>query len=145
MKMKISWKVLSILVLFGLIFAASAAPAYAGQKTPITCDPDSFFLYVKHAINGEDLGLPRALPVDVYVNGDLAIPNFQYGDQVRTSLPAGSYAISVTLAGTQTEVMSLGPVELPGCAKVAVYAKLVRGVPTLKARVISLEVPTTSR
>ena len=44
------------------------------------------FISVKHSINGRSLGLPKALPVNVYINGALAIPGFEYGDKVQTKL-----------------------------------------------------------
>jgi hypothetical protein len=48
----------------------------------------------------------------------------------------GEYTIDVRLAGAPSDsapVMSLGPVDIPGCAKVQVVAKLIPGepVPTL--------------
>ncbi len=136
--MKLGWKVLSVLVLFGLAFGLAASPAFAKVDQPGKfCDPNNFYVQVKHGINGERLGLPMELPVDVYINGDLAIPGFEFGDLVKTMLPAGEYDISVTLAGTDTEVMSLSA-DIPGCNKVSIVARLVQGTPTLVAKVISL-------
>lgn len=135
--MKLGWKVLSIMVLFGLVFGLAATPAFAKERPGKFCDPNNFYVTVKHGINGERLGLPMELPVDVYINGDLAIPGFEFGDSVKTMLPAGAYDISVTLAGTDTEVMSLSA-DIPGCSKVSIVARLVQGTPTLVAKVISL-------
>jgi hypothetical protein len=137
MDMKFGWKVLSVLVLFGLVFGLAATPALAKERPGKFCDPNNFYIQVKHGINGERLGLPMELPVDVYINGDLAIPGFEFGDMVKTTLPAGAYDISVTLAGTDTEVMSLSA-DIPGCTKVSIVARLVQGTPTLVAKVISL-------
>lgn len=136
--MKFGWKVLSVLFLFGLVFGLAATPALAKAERPgKVCDPNSFTIFVKHGINGERLGLPMELPVDVYINGELAIAGFEFGDRVKTTLPAGAYDISVTLAGTDTEVMSLSA-DIPGCSKAIVVARLVQGTPTLVAKVVSL-------
>lgn len=96
---------------------------------------DSFDITVKHGINGTSLGLDKDLPVDVYVNGDKAF-TFSFKDIVSTSLPAGEYTIMVKLAGTETVVMSLGPVEIPAGADVGIRAKLsAEKTPTLKVQV----------
>lgn len=96
---------------------------------------DSFDISVKHGINGTSLGLDKDLPVDVYVNGDKAF-TFSFKDIVSTSLPAGEYTIMVKLAGTETVVMSLGPVEIPAGADVGIRAKLsAEKTPTLKVQV----------
>jgi hypothetical protein len=108
-------------------FAFSATPAQAGS--------DDFDLYVKHNINGRSLGLEKALPVDVYVNGGKAF-TFSFGESVSTSLPAGNYFIEVKLAGTDTTVMSLGPANIPAGADVNIKAKLSGGkTPILKLKV----------
>ncbi|MEP0765984.1 MAG: DUF4397 domain-containing protein [Fimbriimonadia bacterium] len=63
-------------------------------------------LYVVHGINGGDLGLDEALPVDVYVNDSLAIPGFTFKAVVGPlSLPAGSYDIAIKLANTDITVI----------------------------------------
>lgn len=96
---------------------------------------DSFDITVKHGINGTSLGLDKDLPVDVYVNGDKAF-TFSFKDIVSTSLPAGEYTIMVKLAGTETVVMSLGPVDIPAGADVGIRAKLsAEKTPTLKVQV----------
>ena len=96
---------------------------------------DSFDITVKHGINGTSLGLDKDLPVDVYVNGDKAF-TFSFKDIVSTSLPAGEYTILVKLAGTETVVMSLGPVDIPAGADVGIRAKLsAEKTPTLKVQV----------
>jgi hypothetical protein len=80
---------------------------------------------VRHLINGNDLGLDKALPVDVYVNGAKAISNFTFGEKVETSLPAGWYTITVFLTdGTPLPSMTVGPVEIPAGADVAIKARL---------------------
>lgn len=96
---------------------------------------DSFDITVKHGINGTSIGLDKDLPVDVYVNGDKAF-TFSFKDIVSTSLPAGEYTIMVKLAGTETVVMSLGPVEIPAGVDVGIRAKLsAEKTPTLKVQV----------
>ena len=96
---------------------------------------NSFDITVKHGINGTSIGLDKDLPVDVYVNGDKAF-TFSFKDIVSTSLPAGEYTIMVKLAGTETVVMSLGPVEIPAGVDVGIRAKLsAEKTPTLKVQV----------
>jgi len=85
----------------------------------------TFSVKVRHSIDGRRLGLAKALPVNVYINGALVIPGFEFGDSVSTSLRAGTYTIAVTLAdGTPLPSMNLGPVELPADADVIINAKL---------------------
>jgi len=85
----------------------------------------TFDVKVRHSIDGRSLGLKKALPVNVYINGALAIPDFRFGDSVSTSLRAGTYTIAVTLAdGTPLPSMNLGPVDLPADADVTINAKL---------------------
>ena len=85
----------------------------------------TFDVIVRHSIDGRSLGLKKALPVNVYINGALAIPDFRFGDRVETSLPRGTYTIAVTLAdGTPLPSMNLGPVDLPADADVTINAKL---------------------
>lgn len=110
-------------LVFGL--GLSAAPAFA------SADNSTFNLTVAHRINGLDLGLERSLPVDVYVNGGLAF-TFRYADTIQTQLPAGTYEIEVKLAGTNTTVMSLGPVDIPAGVDVSIRAVLVNQTPTLR-------------
>jgi hypothetical protein len=140
--MKRAWKFASVLLALVIMFSAVATPAFAGTKPP---PPDgkceTFILLAIHGVNGKPLGLPMELPVDVYVNGGYAF-TFEFRDTVGPlTLPAGVYTITVNLAGTETQVMSLGPVEIPGCTKVVVKAKLVDGVPTLVAKVRDLTQP----
>lgn len=143
--MKQAWKFASILLALVIMFSAVTTPAFAGTKPPPP-PPDgkceSFFLVAIHGVNGKPLGLPKELPVDVYVNGGYAF-TFEFKDSVGPlTLPAGEYTITVNLAGTDTQVMSLGPLNIPGCTKVVVKARLVEGVPTLVvARVWDLTRP----
>lgn len=138
--MKRGRKIFIAVVAVMMMLAAIAPVAFAGEmegEKPQECK--SFMLLAAHGINGERLGLDRALPVDVYVNGAKAF-TFEFGDTIKAELPVGEYEITVNLAGTDTEVMSLGPVEVPGCVKLRVVAKLVDGSPTLLAKI--RELPT---
>lgn len=116
-----------VLLVMILSFAISIAPAKAAGHT--------FGIYVKHDINGRSLGLEKALPVDVYVNGGKAF-TFEFGDSFSADLPAGTYSIDVKLAGTDTTVMSLGPVEIPAGVDVTIKAQLSAGkTPILRVNV----------
>lgn len=85
----------------------------------------TFDVTVRHSINGRSLGLPKALPVNVYINGALAIPSFEFGDKIQTSLRGGTYTITVTLVdGTPLPSMTLSNVEIPAGADVIINAKL---------------------
>jgi hypothetical protein len=50
---------------------------------------------VVHGINGRDLGLTRALPVDIAVNGSCALVGVTFGASTRVELPEGSYRVTV--------------------------------------------------
>jgi hypothetical protein len=50
---------------------------------------------VVHGINGRDLGLPRALPVDIAVNGSCALSNVTFGASTQVELPQGTYQVTV--------------------------------------------------
>ena len=122
---KLSLAAFALAMVLGLFL--TAAPAFAA---------DNFDLTVKHNINGQSLGLEKDLLVDVYVNGGLAIKDFKFGDVVEVSLPADTYEIKVNLAGTDTTVMSLGPVDIPAGVDVTIKAQLSADkTPTLKVRV----------
>lgn len=120
MKNKFSLKSLSVIMIaFALIFitAISAPPAKAAEGY--------FDLSVFHGINGNDLGLDKELPVNVYLNGNIAISDFRFGESVNVSLPAGTYRIDVALPdGTLINSMRVGPVEIPGDVDVMAKATL---------------------
>lgn len=75
-------------------------------------------------------GVPD-LPVDIYVNGDLTLENFLYGDVAGPlALPAGSYDIEVFAAGADpdTDAAALtGSTELPAGATATIAAYLQEG------------------
>jgi hypothetical protein len=97
----------------------------AGATEAEMASDGTFDVTVRHSINGRSLGLPKDLPVNVYLNGALAIPAFEFGDKVQTSLRAGTYTITVTLAdGTPLPSMTLSNVEIPAGADVIINAKL---------------------
>ena len=122
-------------LVLGLVFAsvlfAPQAKAEAGK----------FNLTVKHMINGSDLGLDKELPVNVFVNGALAIPDFRFGETVMTELPAGSYLINVQLLdGTPLPFMDLGRIEIPADVDVTIKALLdYEGNPYLNAAIADSE------
>ena len=119
-----------IAVLLGLVMALGIVVA------PASAQNDEFDISIYHGINGRSLGLTKDLPVDVYVNGGLAIPGLEFKDKVETQLEAGEYTFVVKLAGTNTTVMSFGPADIPAGADVNVHAKLgAEKTPTLKVRV----------
>ena len=103
------------------IFSALAI-ATVFNFTPVQAQ-DTFDLSVKHNINGRSLGLDKALPVDVFANGGYAF-TFSFGQTQSLSLPADNYYIEVKLAGTETVVMTLGPVDIPAGVSVRIRAQL---------------------
>lgn len=120
--------IFAIVIAIAVGFAFSISPVQAAEA-------GEFDLQVSHRINGRSLGLPKDLPVDVYVNGGLAF-TFEFGDVIETSLPAGSYSIAVKLAGTDTTVMSLNAGEIPAGVSVAIRATLgAEKTPTLRVNV----------
>jgi hypothetical protein len=122
------WWILAVVI--GLVVPLAMAVPTA------SADNHEFDISIYHGINGRSLGLSKDLPVDIYVNGDLAIPGVEFKDRIETSLPAGEYTFAVNLAGTDTTVMSFGPAEIPAGADVSVHAKLgAKKAPTLKVKV----------
>ncbi|UCD97592.1 MAG: DUF4397 domain-containing protein [Chloroflexota bacterium] len=122
-----TWTIVGILaaVLFVTAFSAPQAEASSGE----------FNLDVAHLINGKDLGLDKELPVDVYVNGQLTIPTFTFGERISTSLPAGWYTITVYLKdGTPLPSMTVGPVNIPAGVDVSINARLENDTPVLKVK-----------
>ena len=109
--------------------------AFAFSATPAQASSNEFDIYVKHNINGRSLGLEKALPVDVYLNGGYAF-TFSFGESFSASLPADNYYIEVKLAGTNATVMTLGPADIPAGADVSINATLSGGkAPVLKANI----------
>lgn len=121
------------LFLFAALFALTLGLAL--NFTPVQAAHHTFNIYVKHNINGTSLGLDKALPVDVYVNGGKTF-TFSFGESFSASLPAGNYYIQVKLAGTDTTVMTLGPTDIPGDVDVTIRAQLsAEKTPTLRVNI----------
>jgi len=53
---------------------------------------------VIHGINGKDLGLAKALPVDISVNGSCALKGVTFKQSAKVELGAGDYTIRVFVA-----------------------------------------------
>lgn len=101
------------LLTFGGVAVMAAAPAYALADSKVT---------VVHGIPGQ--------PVDVYVNGENIIPNFQPGKVAGPlSLPAGSYDIALTKPGDPVgdALLTVEDAEVPGDANVSLVAHLDEG------------------
>lgn len=95
-------------------------------------DPNYGIVYVVHGINGTDLGLDEALPVDVSVNGACALTDFRFRDIAGPlRLAAGSYDIQVHLAAdaacTGAVAIDAPGIQLPGGANVSIAAHLTDG------------------
>ena len=79
----------------------------------MTAEEGNFDLTVSHRINGNLLGLEHQLPVDVYVDGGLAIEDVMLSDTVKTQLPAGAYSTEVKLANTGTVALKFRQAKCP--------------------------------
>ena len=125
------WWILA--VLFGLV----ASLTLVVSKASADGHNEMFDISVYHGINGRSLGLDKDLPVDVYVNGQLAIPGLEFKDRIETQLPGDvEYVFTVKFAGTDTAIMTLEAGEIAAGADVSVHAKLSAGkTPELKAMV----------
>ena len=96
----------------------ASSPAYAKANSQVT---------VVHGIPGQ--------PVDVYVNGEKTIPDFQPGKVAGPlSLPAGQYDIALTKPGDAIgeALLTVDDAEVPGDANISLVAHLNEsGEPTL--------------
>jgi hypothetical protein len=105
----------AVLTVFGL---AAATPAAAQQTSQV---------FVVHGIPGQ--------PVDVYVNQELTLDNFQPSEIAGPlELPAGSYDLALTAPGDPVDnaIVTAEGVEVPGGANISVVAHLTEdGEPTL--------------
>ena len=108
-------------------FALAASPGLAGD------------LFVVHGINGEDLGLPTALPVDIGVDGSCtALQGVEFGQSAfAATLDAGIYEAQVYLADGAAcggALAVAADIEIPVVGTVFAIAHLDQnGVPTLSA------------
>lgn len=78
----------------------------AALVTPVLAMAQNATVNVIHGIRGQDLGLAADLPVDIFVNGNRALPGVTFGQQARVELPRGDYRIDIALAGTTTPVIT---------------------------------------
>lgn len=100
-------------------------------------DIEPAVVYVAHCIPGEDLELDPALPVDVSLNGECALPEFTFGEIAGpVELPAGTYDIAISLADPadpcgNDPVIEAPGVELVGGENYSIAAHLTEdGMPT---------------
>ena len=128
--MKKTLTFLGVLVLIALAFLAIPKNSSARAAGPLTLTK-TYPTYVVHGIPG--------VPVDVYVNKKLTIPNFQPGTTVGpVNLPDGFYVIALYPVGanpaTTTAIVSTPVAIQSAAAPVSVIARLDRnGKPTLQA------------
>ena len=107
----------------------------------IRADMHSFNIRVYHGINGTSLGLSKDLPVEATVELDgevLAVLPLNFGDEIETQLPAGTYKITVYSVelDVQLDSMTVGPVDIPPGVDVNLHAKLSSNkTPIIKAKV----------
>lgn len=103
-------------------------------------------VYVVHGINGTDLGLSEALPVDVQVGDACALTGFEFrGFAGPLSLPPGAYDVKVRLAATPAcsgdVAISAPGLQLDAGANVSIVAHLAEGAtPTPTASVFANDV-----
>ncbi|WP_374238086.1 DUF4397 domain-containing protein [Actinoplanes sp. DH11] len=102
----------------GSVGALSTSPAYAKANSKVS---------VVHGIPGQ--------PVDVYVNGEKTVPDFQPGKVAGPlSLPAGEYDIALTKPGDAIgdALLTVDNAEVPGDVNISLVAHLsADGKPTL--------------
>jgi hypothetical protein len=110
-----------------LAMVALAVVALLGSTSALA-DGHLATAYVVHGINGEDFGMDRELPVDVYVSDvGCAIPGFKFGDRIGpVPVPTGNYDITISLADMDnpcegTAVIALSGVKLEGNATIIAH------------------------
>ena len=127
LKVRKNW----LVVIFALVIAGFLAlPLQSALATDGT-----FKASVYHGINGQTLGLPKDLPVDVviYNNGAylMEIEDFMFKDRVNANLPAGTYDIYVyldqSLGGGLIPSMTIRGAEIPEGVEVRLQANLGPG------------------
>lgn len=89
------------------ILIAASGFALLGLAVPAQADGHEAQLSVLHGVPG--------LTVDVYVNGDLTLDDFEPGDLAGPlALPAGTYSVALTAADAMDDSEPvLGPIDLP--------------------------------
>ncbi len=134
-------KVVSLIAIVALFLGFAFTPAQAAVKGE-KCE--TFFVNVSHGINGTRLGLSKDLPVIAYVFKDgkeLAQIPLIFKQTFQAELPVGEYTIEVFSEelGVFIDSMKVGPVEIPGCVKVNLLARLgEKGEPTIRVIVREL-------
>lgn len=146
--MKLFAKIVSMIAVLAFFFAFAISPVQAETKGD-QCK--TFFVNVNHGINGTRLGLSKDLPVIAYVykDGDvLAKIPLVFKQTFQAELPIGEYTIEVFSEelGVFIDSMKVGPVEIPGCVKVNLLARLgEQGEPTIRVLVRELASKAASR
>ncbi len=137
--MKTVIRLLSIVVFLSLLVGFSYTPVEAGGKCP------TFIAHVTHGIDGTRLGLTQELPVVIYVYYGPKLKlldkiELKYKESFTAELPRGTYLIEVySVASNQyIDTMTVGPVEIPGCKKVILQARLVNDIPVINVIVRDL-------
>lgn len=137
--MKTVIRLLSIVVFLSLLVGFSYTPVEAGGKCP------TFIAHVTHGIDGTRLGLTQELPVVIYVyyGPNLKLLDkieLKYNESFTAELPRGTYLIEVYSVelNQYIDTMTVGPVEIPGCKKVILQARLVNETPVIKVIVRDL-------
>jgi hypothetical protein len=77
-------------------------------------------------------GVP-GLEVDVLVNGTAAITGFEFGDVVRTTVPAGDYTFAVAATGTTTPILEVESTLAAGVSATIAAFLDANGAPQLRA------------
>ncbi len=137
--MKTVIRLLSIVVFLSLLVGFSYTPVEAGGKCP------TFIAHVTHGIDGTRLGLTQELPVVIYVyyGPNLKLLDkieLKYKESFTAELPRGTYLIEVysVESNQYIDTMTVGPVEIPGCKKVILQARLVNDIPVINVIVRDL-------
>ena len=113
--------------------------AFSLQTIDASAQSDTFNVKVKHAIDGNALGLSEELPVDVMVYRDgalLATLRLEYQEVYKAELPAGEYLIMVeSVEAGPLPSMTVGPVEVPAGVTVGFKAILEGSTPILDVKI----------
>lgn len=120
---------------------ALVLPLFAGIRSASAAAEGNFDLTVYHGIKGDELGLSRELPVNIWVYRDgyqfAKLSGFEFRERINLELPAGNYKIMIESVelGVVIDSMTLGPVDIPEGANLAIRASLATGqIPVLTVR-----------
>ena len=126
-------------VLIGLL--AVAAALFAVPATAGATGGDTSQVYVVHGLPLPDSVTGPGTPVDVYVNGGLAIEDFTFGQQVGPiALPAGSYDVAVKAPNTDTTLFGRDGIVVPAGGNFSLVASFVDAEGTLGINVFANDV-----